>query len=760
MSYCASDVKATFQVLTHLFPIFIQRFPHPVTLAGMLELGTAVLPVDEGWLRYLEDADAVYNELDAEARFLLARRAEEACSLLHEKAYANDLWMWDQDWNVKDLTLRSSVTKLKTCETKIKPEDVFKETSKHVRDECNTSDANRLGENKTTLEQIDILFNICSADIEEKFNKLAATTGARLPVKPPHMPGYPNWYRKLCPRFKSPEWAPGPSLLSTGMQVTPKLLQLTWEQYPLHYVRGHGWGLLVPQDDRNRKPISNGDSNFRNDDDMNNFVETIPSTFDSDVENALCRPSWYHGSGVWCDAEVGNYWFIKLPHKDGAGKNVGNPLARDFLTKFSENVLAGDGIVAERVMLIGRQLSYWRNTRDRVHSQLVVWRKPNAGAIVPQVIVCGTLTRRAVEPTWMTASNVRKDRIGSELRAMIHAPPGYYIVGADVDSQELWIASLLGDAASTGIHGGTPLGWMTLAGTKKSGTDMHSVTAKAIGISRDQAKVLNYARIYGAGSNFAERLLQQYNPKINARDAARKMFALTKGKRVLQPKLEFYDEIGCLPVSSTVALKWAKKFGRPVCELFYPPKWDGGTESAMFNRLEEIASSLEPKTPFLNGRLSRALEPRDCDSDNRHLPTKVNWVVQSGAVDFLHLLLVALRWLLPPSAQFCLSFHDEVRYLVRENDRYKAAVAMHVAHLLARAFCSSRVGLKDLPRSVAFFSSVEVDKVLRKEATDDCTTPSNPFGLLKGHGILPGESLDIKKALDHCMGKSWWGKSG
>ena len=36
---------------------------------------------------------------------------------------------------------------------------------------------------------------------------------------------------------------------------------------------------------------------------------------------------------------------------------------------------------------------------------------------------------------------------------MIRSPPGYCFVGADVDSQELWIAAILGDAKFAGIHG-------------------------------------------------------------------------------------------------------------------------------------------------------------------------------------------------------------------------------------------------------------------------------------------------------------------
>ena len=65
-------------------------------------------------------------------------------------------------------------------------------------------------------------------------------------------------------------------------------------------------------------------------------------------------------------------------------------------------------------------------------------------------------------------------------------------MGADVDSQELWIAALLGDAFFAGHHGATALGWMTLQGKKSDGTDMHSRTAAQAEISRDQAKVRFY----------------------------------------------------------------------------------------------------------------------------------------------------------------------------------------------------------------------------------------------------------------------------
>ena len=41
--------------------------------------------------------------------------------------------------------------------------------------------------------------------------------------------------------------------------------------------------------------------------------------------------------------------------------------------------------------------------------------------------------------------------------------------------------------------------------------------------------------------------------------------------------------------------------------------WQGGSESEMFNSLERIALSDEPRTPVLGCRISRALEPRNVD---------------------------------------------------------------------------------------------------------------------------------------------------
>lgn len=47
-------------------------------------------------------------------------------------------------------------------------------------------------------------------------------------------------------KLSDPDWSPGPGLISLQMRVTPKLMGLTWDGFPLHYSDRHGWGYLVP----------------------------------------------------------------------------------------------------------------------------------------------------------------------------------------------------------------------------------------------------------------------------------------------------------------------------------------------------------------------------------------------------------------------------------------------------------------------------------------------------------------------------------
>jgi len=149
MKYCATDVKATQEVLAKLFPMFLSRFPHPATFAGMLELSVAYLPVSQAWNKYVQASNHYFSEFESKVKTILAQAANQACSLLQNNQFKEDPWMWDQDWSVQTLSLNKYASK-----------DVSREWDEEDR----------------------------SDPLAEKFKYLAAQR-AYLPARRPNLPG-------------------------------------------------------------------------------------------------------------------------------------------------------------------------------------------------------------------------------------------------------------------------------------------------------------------------------------------------------------------------------------------------------------------------------------------------------------------------------------------------------------------------------------------------------------------------------------------
>ncbi|KAK4165344.1 DNA polymerase family A-domain-containing protein [Cladorrhinum sp. PSN259] len=509
------------------------------------------------------------------------------------------------------------------------------------------------------------------------------------------LPGMPKWYKDLCPKGEE-----DPINLSVRVRAAPLLLRLSWEGRPLVWSEVHGWTFMVPRDESTEY--------------------TQKQMFPCDMSEEPILP---------LRDDLDNHYF-KLPHKDGPAARCVNPMAKSYLSYFESGTLSSEYEYAKEALEMNASCSYWMSAQDRIKNQLVVYEndlptsatkqaetkpEPIPGFILPQVIPMGTITRRAVENTWLTASNAKKNRVGSELKAMVRAPPGYVFVGADVDSEELWIASVVGDATFK-IHGGNAIGFMTLEGTKAAGTDLHSRTASILGITRNDAKVFNYGRIYGAGLKFAAQLLRQFNPSLSESETAEiagKLYATTKGTKTTRRVLH-------------------KR-----------PFWRGGTESFVFNKLEEFAEQERPRTPVLGAGITQALNSQFI-SKGGYLTSRINWAIQSSGVDYLHLLIVSMDYLIRRfniAARLAITVHDEIRYLVQEHDKYRASMALQIANLWTRVMFAQQVGIHDLPQSCAFFSAVDIDTVFRKEVYMDCITPSNPIA------IPHGESIDINSLL-------------
>ncbi|KAJ6457173.1 DNA polymerase family A-domain-containing protein [Mycena vitilis] len=807
LTYCASDVQATHAVFAKVLPAFLAQCPHPVSFAGILSMGSSFLCVDEGWESYLEQAEGVYMGLEKAVKSRLAELAHQALSLFVDEPgkekWKDDVWLSQLDWTPKvagksrgivpvvapvetptaslsaqvpswyahlrdsPFSARSverilplllqlsydgqpirwsykekwhyfspvdqSVTRFDTA-NKLKTNTVL--STKHALKSFNDGRMSSPNADLAILiscgdrddeiaEKVKLLADRVYSDsqdgspvvsedswfgqldwslVDNTVEPVAPAAKKRLkkqtPAKPPPVL-WPKWYWDATKPKK--DMPPGTLDITVRNRIAPLLLKLSWLNWPLFHSREHGWIFRVPTS-----------ASFATRAQSLSFYDPA----DDSLAEATLR---------------GGYMFYKLPHKDGEQANVGSPLGKTFMKYSKDGTLKSPGTEAMEALDMNAMCSYWISARDRILNQNVVWQdrtvqrdmgftddrdKKKWGIILPQVITMGTVTRRAIEKTWLTASNAKKNRVGSELKAMVRAPPRYSIVGADVDSEELWISSCMGDA-QFGLHGATAIGWMTLEGTKAAGTDLHSKTANILGISRDQAKVFNYSRIYGAGMKHAILLLLQNSAGMlqdEAQKLASNLYASTKGKNT--HRTDIFD----------------RKF------------WFGGTESFLFNKLEEIAVSDKPQTPALGCGVTYALSkeylPSDFGSD--YMPSRINWVVQSSGVDYLHLLIVSMDYLIRKydiHARYLISVHDELRYLVSDADRYRAALALQIANVWTRSMFAYKLGMDDLPQGVAFFSAVDVDQVLRKEVDMPCVTPSQP------NPIPPGESLTIEAVL-------------
>eukprot|EP00127_Corallochytrium_limacisporum_P007485 Clim_evm7s253 gene=Clim_evmTU7s253 len=656
MKYCASDVKATHEIMQVMWPLWITKCPHPVSLVGLTELASAYLPINEAWDDYIMRCSSLYEALMAESDELLRAVALKVVREHWHDRPENDPWLKNLNWDTDTMHYTQA-----------------------------------------------------------KFN-LDGTFKAEPKLRSPMENRLPRWFRTLDrDGLNRP-------VVTLQTHNLPYLMKLRYMGSPLKYDARFGW-----------------------------YWEKRAQNRDEYERITHQDPYWVSRLSKETDLLMA----FRFPHKEGMNKNVAKPLSGNVVSMIEKGDLTSDNAQESliRVVEIANLVSFWEKFVERLEDQFVIWNLDNrfkmdrdnfegidprdspvtnkvSGAILPSLIPHGTVTRRAVEPLWMTATAPKFNRIGSELKCQVIAPPGWNFVGADVDSQELWIASIIGDSWDSRTSGVTPFSWMTLQGKKSNKTDLHSVTAALAGISRDEAKILNYARIYGAGPSFAVQLLRRFNTRaskdeIKAR--AEKLYSETKGTRY------FLDGISRTYIDED----FFPDPGETILDEPLDMKYEGGTESQMFTALENIAME-HGVTPVLDVKVSNTLEPERLTGvlEGSFSTSRINWVVQSSAVDYLHLMLVNMRWLFEEydiQGRFAISIHDEVRFLCHQEDSLRCAMAMQATNLHVRAMFAFKLGMQDLPLAAAFFSGVDIDHCIRKEPDDDALTPSNPYPV--PHGV-------------------------
>ena len=131
-----------------------------------------------------------------------------------------------------------------------------------------------------------------------------------------------------------------------------------------------------------------------------------------------------------------------------------------------------------------------------------------------------------------------------------------------------------------------------------------------------------------------------------------------------------------------------------------------GIEAEFFNYVERSCGRSPSILPVLGGKSLKNLTREYCNDS--FITTRSNWIVQSSAVDFLHIFLTVMEYLIQANdidAQFSLSIHDQIKYISSVKDRYRTALAFQIAHLITRAHFSRACGVYELPFNCAFFSS-------------------------------------------------------
>lgn len=157
------------------------------------------------------------------------------------------------------------------------------------------------------------------------------------------------------------------------------------------------------------------------------------------------------------------------------------------------------------------------------------------GYVHGKVNTLGTATGRC---SHFGPNMAQVDKKDLRMREVWLPDEGQVLVGCDADALELrMLASYLGH------FDGGEYKEALLFGKKEDGTDVHSRTAKLVGVDRDSAKRVTYAYLYGASNTKLTEILKEAKGKIKKGKEAREKMdkginGLGKLSTLIQKKIE------------------------------------------------------------------------------------------------------------------------------------------------------------------------------------------------------------------------------
>lgn len=524
------------------------------------------------------------------------------------------------------------------------------------------------------VERVELTFHEFNQSLDQGLSLLADTlrkTGSETsdfwasqldwtPLKSGKNKGVPKWYANAR---KKP--------ITTKSNLAPLLLKMSWNGKPLYYDKKLKWCYVVCDSPEAFYKLSEESSEGKN-----------------HLEGSVQVSHIITGK---------NLWIKKVPHPKGEASNCGSPLAKDYIRFLENNTLSSEDPSALEYLKKAKAVSYWSSMRSRVKEFVPIDSNLGCKAIKPYLVPHGTVTRRSVEPTWLTCSDVKPNIVGSELRSRIQAPKGYRFVGADFDAQELKIGHLGADSAM-GHIGSSPMGLINMLGDKDKGTDGHSLLAKDLQVERQLAKTLNFLMLFFGGQ--------------------KGLFEAIKANRLDLPDSE----------AKSIANKGLKS--RRGTKDRNTGFYKDGTDSQAYNWMIKQANTPENRTILSRSAISRNLW-KDVVKDE-FMPSRCNRNIQSTGVDILHVFLSLFRYFIKKrnlEAYFVISIHDEIWVMSKDSHVDEVVKVFQVCHLLTWVMVCKAFGFESIPFDFCFFSAVNVDYVIRKEVSNNTDKEGNYIGL-------------------------------